>query len=61
MAYVTTTILLIQMYYGIYLKVDDEEYGKWDLMTEAVPPATALFFTLWIAFFTILHGDKVVA
>lgn len=53
MIYVTVTILFVQIYYQIYLHIDDEEYGKWALMTEALLPSTALFVVIWTTIYTI--------
>ena len=53
MIFVTCIILLVQIYYQIYLHVDDEEFGKWVLMTEAFLPSLALFITLWTTIYTL--------
>lgn len=53
MGYITTSILLLQVYYLQYLRVDDDEMGKWDLMTEGFVPSMALFVLTWSTVYSI--------
>lgn len=53
MGYIVTTILLVQVYYLQYLRIDDDEMGKWDLMTEGFTPAIALFVLTWSTVYSL--------
>jgi hypothetical protein len=55
--YISLTILLVQVYYLHYLYIDDEEYGKFDLMTEGFVPSFALFILTWSTLYSLQQKE----
>lgn len=53
MIYIVITILFVQIYYLQYLRIDDDEMGKWDLMTEGFTPSFALFVLVWSTVYSL--------
>jgi hypothetical protein len=44
------------MYYAKYLGVDEEEFGRWELLTEGMSSAFGLFLLVWICTFSVLYN-----
>jgi len=42
----------LYLYYAKYLGVDDEEHGRWDLLSEGFMPSLALFLVFWITLYS---------
>jgi len=50
--FMASNATLFYIYYAKYLAVDDEDMGRWDLMTEGMPTSYALFLVTWITVYT---------
>jgi len=46
--------LLLYVYYAKYLRVDDEELGRWDLLSEGFGPSYGMFLLAWITTYSVL-------
>ena len=44
------------LYYAKYLGVDEEEYGRWELLAEGMNSAFGLFLLVWICTFSVLYN-----
>ena len=43
------------VYYTRFLKIDDEEFGRFEMMKEGLFPAFAVFLLSWIISYNALH------
>eukprot|EP00245_Coleochaete_scutata_P004547 TRINITY_DN17259_c0_g1_i1.p1 TRINITY_DN17259_c0_g1~~TRINITY_DN17259_c0_g1_i1.p1 ORF type:complete len:139 (-),score=22.82 TRINITY_DN17259_c0_g1_i1:364-780(-) len=54
--FLTVSTLLTWMYYGLLLKIDDEEFGgHGTLLMEGFPISVGLFLLAWIVVYSLLH------
>jgi hypothetical protein len=52
-SYVTLSSALVLLYSSSILKADEEEIGKFELLTEGFMPAFAIFNLAWIAVYSL--------
>jgi hypothetical protein len=43
-------------YYAKFLQVDQEELGSWELISEGMWPAFAMFLLAWISTYTLIYN-----
>ncbi len=43
-------------YYTRFLHVDEDDFGRWPLISEGMMPAFGVFLVTWTTLFTALHA-----
>jgi len=52
--YAFLNAFLLYLYYAKFLRVDEEEFGRWELLSEGFAPSFALFMVAWITCYSYL-------
>ena len=53
--YAVASSVLVFFYYSVYLKVDVEDYGQFNLISEGFMPSFGLFLLVWSIFHNVIR------